>query len=193
MNENQKKLFDLSVASMDGELDKVRELLISGADPSLEDVYNTALIDAIIIGRADIVEVLLEAGANPNCSEMVVVSNPIQTALERQDEQMLDLLKKYGGRIDNLLFMDLLPRSDNPDLVEFAMKNGFDPGFVGNKYLRTPLHITSMYGYLGMVKALVELGANISVTDKNGKTPSDLAAVNGNFEVVEYLEVVKNA
>lgn len=52
---------------------------------------------------------------------------------------------------------------------------------------RTPLFLAAERGNLDMVKALVEMKANVNATDKNGLTVILMAAYGGNLEVVQYL------
>ena len=53
---------------------------------------------------------------------------------------------------------------------------------------RTPLHLASCEGHLGVVSALIELGANVSCTDRWHCTPLDEARRKGNKECERALE-----
>src|SRR5262249_58619106 len=53
--------------------------------------------------------------------------------------------------------------ADDPTLVD-VMDGG-----------HTPLHLATKAGQLGVVKALLEAGANVSLRDREGKTALDLA------------------
>jgi len=58
---------DLHSAALDGDAERVRELLKKGADPNVRDEYgNTPLHIAARDGRVDVVRLLLERGADPN-------------------------------------------------------------------------------------------------------------------------------
>jgi ankyrin repeat protein len=51
----------------------------------------------------------------------------------------------------------------------------------------TPLHITANIGYFGIVKLLLERGANPNTKDNNGWTPLHWAAYHGHVDVVRVL------
>lgn len=53
----------------------------------------------------------------------------------------------------------------------------------------TPLSWACLKGQKGVVELLVEKGAQIDHTDKNGRTPLDLAAFYGDADIVrrEYI------
>ena len=55
-------------------------------------------------------------------------------------------------------------------------------------YGSTPLHDAARYGYLKIVRLLLEYGANINAKDMFGKTPLDFAKRRNQLEVVEKLE-----
>ena len=51
----------------------------------------------------------------------------------------------------------------------------------------TPLHVASSYGYLEVVRILVEQGADMAVQDNNKKTPLHLASDEGRLDVARFL------
>jgi len=62
-------------------------------------------------------------------------------------------------------------------LVKASHKCGIDINST-NKFSRSALMESSILGYSGMVKLLVELGANISQVDREGNTALHLAYIN---------------
>jgi ankyrin repeat protein len=51
----------------------------------------------------------------------------------------------------------------------------------------TPLHEASWYGYLDMIRLLLEHGANVEATNNNRRTPLHLATQNGQLAAVQLL------
>lgn len=56
----------------------------------------------------------------------------------------------------------------------------------------TPLSWACLKGHKNVVQFLVEKGAVIDHTDKNGRTPLDLAAFYGDAEIVSEMNFVEN-
>ena len=49
---------------------------------------------------------------------------------------------------------------------------------------RTPLHCAASYGQIGVVRLLLERGADPHVRDEDGNTPSELGSQGGYHEIV---------
>lgn len=56
----------------------------------------------------------------------------------------------------------------------------------------TPLSWACLKGHKNVVQFLVEKGAIIDHTDKNGRTPLDLAAFYGDAEIVSEMNFMEN-
>ena len=99
----------LTAAAQFGQVEVVRFLLKSGADPNLLDFgtkypHDTPLSTAAMHGHLEVCRVLLDAGADPN-----VPTNPKQPgdlgnwtaldhALQANQPAVADLLRQHGGR-----------------------------------------------------------------------------------------------
>lgn len=57
----------------------------------------------------------------------------------------------------------------------------------------TPLSWACLKGHKNVVQFLVDKGAVIDHTDKNGRTPLDLAAFYGDAEIVSHAQIRLNA
>lgn len=141
-------------AVVDGDLEALSSLIEGGVDPNLADrTGNTALKIAVQLGRLDVVERLLEAGARPDAGN--------------------------EGRSDPALFRALtsFEVKERAPLVRRLLEAGADPNvklFDG----RTPLHeAVSIPGDDGLscVRLLVEAGAEPDAEDRDGFTPRSLA------------------
>ena len=59
--------------------------------------------------------------------------------------------------------------------------------YIFNSYFSTPLHLDAGEGFLEVVKALVDAGADTEMMNESGQTAYDVAMENDRVEVVEYL------
>jgi ankyrin len=82
--------------------------------------------------------------------------------------------------------LHLAARKNLPDLCEFLLLKGADPGFKSNKG-NTALHIGALAGHLTIVKQLVEHGCDINAKAQGSFTPLYMAAQENNLDVLKYL------
>lgn len=52
----------------------------------------------------------------------------------------------------------------------------------------TPLHCAVLRGHTAVAKLLVEIGADLSLADEDGKKPADLAKAGGNKDLIKLLK-----
>jgi len=148
-------------------------LLKAGVKTHKEDYSGkTGLIVAILQKNIELVNLLLEFGANANdytfrfrTSRPHVIESPIlegETALHLAasigELSIVESLIIYGAKID-----------------------AFDVSRL------TPLMIAVWNGHLDIVKILLDNGADINVSDSNGVTPIIRASCEGHKEIVEFL------
>ncbi|CAG5108750.1 Similar to ANK3: Ankyrin-3 (Homo sapiens) [Cotesia congregata] len=60
------------------------------------------------------------------------------------------------------------------------------------EYADTPLHLAASNGYEGIVKTLLDRGADINALNSQGRTPFDLAADSEHFSIVELILLQEN-
>ena len=120
---------------------------------------NTVLHHASTHGNSEVVQLLLEAGANPNAQNM-----ELNTSLH------------------------LAALSGQYDACEVLVYDGNAAVEAKNISKFTPLHIAAYLGHLEIVKLLVEQDDKmISVVNADGFTPLHLAVANNQLDVVEFL------
>jgi FOG: Ankyrin repeat len=71
--------------------------------------------------------------------------------------------------------------------VEKLVKSGVNVNVHSPNSQRTPLHIAASKGKLEIVKTLVENGANLEITNLNGRTPLYSAIESSRTEIIKYL------
>jgi cytohesin len=158
------------------------------------------LLTAIIHKDLDTVRGLLKARAPVNY-ERGALTTPILTCLENYDKEIFTALLKSGanpnftGRsTDNSTLLNrpiwIAVQSENADavrrLIDAKVSLNTVHEFEGER--RSPLSHAAAIGNLGLVKILVENGADVNFKGYGIKTPIVLALEKAHPEVVSYLE-----
>jgi len=150
---------DFTNAAMVGNLPQVKSLLDQGADVKARhpQLGKTALSLAVMNGHADVVEFLLEHGADVNTKD--------DTGTALSDAAT------YGKE----------------DVVKVLLAHGANINAKGGSLGETALSAASRSGYVDIVQILLEHDANINATNALGKTPLTMATLQGQDEVVKVL------
>ena len=143
-----------------GDLAAVRALLAQ--DPALANAKDSAgrtpLHFAVDGGHVDVAQLLAEAGADPDAKDLQATT-PLAIAAVRGQEEMVDLLIKQGAGLE-----------------------------VKNDYGRTPLVLAAReMGGIGVIRKLVDAGADITSKDNYDSDALELAAWRGSKDVVDFL------
>ena len=99
----------------------VRLLLDAGASPNtnngaFRNGYRSALNGAVEVNNPDVVEVLLEAGANPDDGRC------IEQAADRRDHRCLELLLARGARVAGTWALGAAVYADDPEAVSLLLE-----------------------------------------------------------------------
>ena len=175
----------------------VKLLLQAKADPNHENAL--ALMIAAEQGYLDIVQQLLEYGADPNSISNVdgstalhyVLKSPTET-LHKADKEntsikltIIQQLLEKGANIINIQNKDgltaLMMATDDglSEIVELLLQNGADPNIHGDKGL-TALMCACNHGNSKVAKSLLRFNANPQLVDNDGFTASIHALHSGN-------------
>ena len=155
-----------------GNLDEVKRQIADGADfevrvpvtGTFDDDY-TPLGLAVRDGHAEIVRVLLDAGADPRRTIGLMRGSPLHDAA-------------YFGKADHI---DLLtaPTKHGDSAVELDAQGPYNG--------LTALHDAVWHGHVDAVTSLVRAGARRDLKTHSGLTPLRLAALYGYDQIVEIL------
>uniref|UniRef100_A0A674F5X1 Kinase D interacting substrate 220 n=1 Tax=Salmo trutta TaxID=8032 RepID=A0A674F5X1_SALTR len=148
------------VASEQGSLEMVQELLRRGANVNLDDVDCwTALISAAKEGHVEVVKELLANNAS----------------LEHRDMGGWSALMwaSYKGRVE---------------VAQLLLEKGASPNITG-QYSVFPVIWAAGRGHAEIVHLLIKHGAKVNCSDKYGTTPLIWAARKGHFDSVMHLLV----
>ena len=172
---------ELIKASKNGDIKKVYSLLKQGANIHIgDDHYNSEapLIWASDKGYSEIVELLIEAGANINAQG----GEALSTAVYNGNIEIVQILLEAGSiGIDGALNLSISRQmfkdveiENNLDIAKLLLEAGADPNAViyedpGESLLHNAVNRAEKRpGAVGMVKLLLKAGANPNATEIDG-------------------------
>ena len=140
-----------------------------------------------------VIRYLVEQGAKVNCVNEVKTEAFSQALYGKKYENLPiihDLghrVEKYGGQAFRSAVSDR-----NYEVLDFFIKNGVDINYNAADsvypFKPTPLCVAARYVDLKMCKYLVENGADVTITEKDGMRPYSIAVEKGDEEMAEYFK-----
>lgn len=174
----------------------VQWLVEHGAD--LNEEENPSFLLAVRYGTKEIIEYVVAHGANIHALNCVKV-DAFQAALYGKQYKHLQIIhdlghtvQKYGGPAFRNAITDR-----NYEVLDFFINHGVDINY--NKpdsvypFKPTPLCVAARYVDLRMCKYLVEHGADVTITEKDGMRPYSIAVEKGDMEMAEYFKSLEPA
>jgi ankyrin repeat protein len=178
---------ELSLACLNGEISDVAKIIAKGANVRSISYCNTALFDAISIGKYELVDLLLKKGADPNRVNPITDETPLWMAIDNSNDSITKKLIESGASLSSVSLNEIVSQSDDTGKIELALGCGIDIDSVDYETGRSALHVAVMYGYIDTVNFLLEKGANANIVDNWGKTPTDLAKTNSHIEIEKLI------
>jgi len=149
----------LDLAVVLGNVEMVRLLLESGADPNAATGYpRKPLASAAARGHAQIAELLISAGADPD-------------GIDADGDPPLRLAVEAG----------------HADVVRVLLAANCDRGFVDPTTGMSLLHLAVVRGHLPVVELLLGAGARVGAVDREGRAPLFYARRYGHVTVADRL------
>lgn len=177
-------------------LPSVQWLVENGAD--LNDEENPSFLLAVRYCNKEIIDNVVAHGANVHALNRVKV-DAFQAALYVKKYEHLQIIhnlghtvQKYGGKAFRNAITD-----KNYEVLDFFICNGVDINY--NKpdsvysFKPTPLCVAARYVDLQMCKYLVEHGADVTITEKDGMRPYSIALEKDDMEMAEYFKSLEPA
>ncbi|KAI0272290.1 ankyrin repeat-containing domain protein [Gloeopeniophorella convolvens] len=185
----------LFAALMEGRsLAVIRSLLDGGADVNIKGNLGegTALQVAVSRGNRDIVQLLLDHGANIHAPSLRSGST-LQDAVSDGNRDIVQLLLDRGADVNELRgsYGSALERAvsnGNLDVVQVLLDHGADANVNGSTYKGGALQKAVSNGNLDIVRLLLNHGADVNI--KGGVYGDDVlreAASKGNRDIVQLL------
>ncbi len=137
--------YDLLEATFCANLEDIKDFLKNGDANYSDPLGRTALHLAAMDGNNEIIEILINHGANINAINSDGMP-PIFFATTRNLVSTIKLMVKHGATLS------------------FRCEEGY-----------SPLHFAASCGYLETVKVLIEFGVSLNSVNDDGSTPLDLA------------------
>lgn len=183
---------------------KVEELLKKGANPNAtqkSDVQytdlNTPLYEALFTRNPEIVELLLQHGADANIGSLSCnkeknncKSEPaLATSILFSDVSTAKVLVKYGAKVED----KFIHSARDEKTVAFLVEHGVDiNNRIGGKDSDTHLMRSAFFDDIDVVKALLKYGADIHLKNKDGDTALFFAQYNRKNDK-EMVKIIKEA
>ena len=174
-------------AAVDGDMQRVKQLLGEGADVNAPDAAGTPLQWALFAGQTEVVRLLLESGADPNIGGSSGI--PLQTAIISGNIEIVGLLLDHGAEPnqgDRSTPLGAAAIKGNLQITELLLAQGADPGFATFDGI-TALHEAAKRGHLDIARKLVEQGADVNAITAAGRPAIHFAVLGKHTALATYL------
>jgi ankyrin repeat protein len=145
-------------------------LLVGCGGPSAPDI---SIHEAAIDGNIEAVKQHLAAGVDVN-AKMFDGKTPLDHAIKYNQSEIIDLLRKHGGKTGEELSIHQAAKGGNIEAVKQHLAAGADVN-AKNDYGSTPLHSAAAFGHKEIAELLIAEGADVNAVGDLGRTPLDLA------------------
>ena len=182
----------LMQAAGDGDIAKARALLEAGAEVDARNANEgTALMYAVSAGDTAMVQLLLATGANPNARARIGWT-PMLVAAAKGRHTVVPILLEAGAdpaETDAYGWTPLMRAVSSGYLraVDAILASGRADLQAREESGATALHIAAGRGYAPIVRRLLEAGAEPGAADGEGRTPADVARLQGHGEAEALL------
>ncbi|XP_058134543.1 ankyrin repeat and SOCS box protein 3 isoform X3 [Dasypus novemcinctus] len=142
-------------------------------------------------GHWKIIQILLEAGADPNTTTLEETT-PLFLAVENGQIDVLRLLLQHGANVNGSHSMcgwNTLHQAsfqENAEIIKLLLKKGANKE-CQDDFGITPLFVAAQYGKLESLRILISSGANVNCQALDKATPLFIAAQEGHIKCVELL------
>ena len=184
-------LSPLDLALIMESFDSVKWLVKKGANLNVKG--NPSFLLAVRYCNEEVIRYLVDFGAKVDGVNNVK-SEAFSQALYGGKYDNLALIHELGHRVEKYggqAFRSAVSDS-NYKVLDFFIKNGVDINYNAPDsvypFKPTPLCVAARYVDLKMCKYLVENGADVTITEKDGMRPYSIAVEIGDEEMAEYFK-----
>ncbi len=189
---------DLNKACFSGNLEEVKRLVNAGAEVNFKHINETTpLYNAVWRGHVSIVKFLISKGANLNATNFGIKQPALFKACANGSFELVKILVEAGADINIKDSEGTTPLyavfgGDVSQIIPYLISKGADANELIGQPGYSALHNACRQGYLNVVKALVDAGADINKKTTNVFTPLYIASEAYHSEIVNYL-ILKGA
>ena len=174
-----------------GDAFTVELFLAAGMNPNTRyEANTTVLMKAAAIGRADLVALLIDKGANVNGTDHFGRSALTFAIQDGAHTDIVRLLLKNGAD-PNVKLNDgrtpLLFTVDSPDIVRALLEKGADVNVRNLDTGETPLMLAVLAGDIESLKAILGKKSDVNAKDNRGVTALMFAANNNKTAIAKLL------
>jgi ankyrin repeat protein len=170
----------LALAATNGDASAVQMLLTAGADANAAGADGeTVLMLAARTGRVEAARALLVRGADVNVAERFQGETALMWAATEGHAEMVKLLAEAGASLN--------ARSAELEFPKFTFNGGTMVSTPLPRGGMTALLMAARENSLPGVRALVDVGADLNIPDRDGTTPLLMAIVNRHNDVAKLL------
>ncbi|XP_076684261.1 uncharacterized protein LOC143377154 [Andrena cerasifolii] len=204
--EEWKDGYSLLRAALEKKHTQVAKLLLtsgSKVNSRYKSPSNTALHFAALNGDTEIVQMLLDRGANVDAKN-VHSKTPLHNAVQSMEAKMISLLLNRGANVDaadksGVTPLHIAVGKNNKELTTLLLSRGANVEGKGNNARTsrriaadtengsTPLHLAVMRGNIEITELLLSKGADVNASGHDDITPLHIATRGGYLEIVEHL------
>lgn len=158
---------------------------------NMNDIYKE-LQRAVINNDIDKVDSILSKNSINLNDEDLFIDLPLFVAVDKEYEQMIDLLIEKGADINkqivnsysNVLELAIL---NSPEMIGKLIDKGYNINTVNSRGDNALVFVLKFNNDLNIIKTLIEHGIDKHFTDTYGKNYLHYAAESGDIDVYEYL------
>lgn len=171
-------------------------------DPSIVrmqfDMRGTPLIVACMAKKPlDFLRFLLEAGADPNQDPDTTTFPLALVGAFYTDTGAVDLLLEHGAKLEGSEALSSATQLGNEVMIRYFLQRGAKPDTdvsEGRAPRDPPVHLAVKKARVGVLKILLDYGADVSVVDSKGKTLREVAVEleERGQDMSEIMELLKN-
>ena len=173
---------DIFAACKQGDIDRVRDLILGGTSVNITDTDGRSLLFyACLHNHEEIVQCLIKQGSNVNLQEHKHGWSALYVAAYKDRMAIAQLLINYGVDI-NAKSQPRILNGESDDV----MKSGTSSN-ISNISYETALHAAAKKGHISMAKLLLENGANPNANAELKVTPLHLACFKDHVKMTEIM------